>query len=166
MRECLIGIDAGGTMTKAALFDMEGRELACERRPNQMLFPAPGHTERDPERMWRATCESVQALIETTGIDPADVQAVSASGYGSGIYLVDKDGDPVRPGVVSTDSRSAAMIAEWEASGLAASVAARVQQRIWPGQSTALMAWFSRYEPRPSRGPPMSSIARISCAPS
>ncbi len=52
-----------------------------------------------------------------------------------------------RPGVVSTDSRSAAMIAEWEASGLAASVASRVQQRIWPGQSTALMAWFSRYEP-------------------
>lgn len=147
MRECLIGIDAGGTMTKAALFDMEGRELACERRPNQMLFPAPGHTERDPERMWRATCESVQALIETTGIDPADVQAVSASGYGSGIYLVDRDGNPSRPGVVSTDSRTASMIAEWEASGLAASVASRVQQRIWPGQSTALMAWFSRYEP-------------------
>ncbi|MBS7538610.1 FGGY-family carbohydrate kinase [Ancylobacter lacus] len=147
MRECLIGIDAGGTMTKAALFDMEGRELACERRPNQMLFPAPGHTERDPERMWRATCESVQALIETTGIDPGDIQAVSASGYGSGIYLVDAESNPVRPGVVSTDSRAAAIVAEWEASGLAASVAARTQQRLWPGQSTLLMAWFSRHEP-------------------
>ena len=106
MRERLIGIDAGGTMTKAALFDLDGRELACERRPNQMLFPAPGHTERDPDRMWRAACESVAAILETTGTSPDDVVAVSCSGYGSGIYLTDENGDPVRPGVVSTDSRA------------------------------------------------------------
>lgn len=147
MRERLIAIDAGGTMTKAALFDLNGRELACERRPNTMLFPHPGHTERDPDRMWRAAADSISDLLEKTGTPPGDVQAVSASGYGSGIYLVDKAGDPVRPGVVSTDSRTASMVAEWNESGVADSTAAQVQQRIWPGQSTALMAWFSRHEP-------------------
>lgn len=147
MRERLIGIDAGGTMTKAALFDLDGRELACERRPNQMLFPAPGHTERDPERMWRAACESVASVLEATGTSPDDVVAVSCSGYGSGIYLTDRNGDPVRPGVVSTDSRAAGLVAEWEANGRAGVIARRIQQRIWPGQAIALMAWFSAHEP-------------------
>lgn len=147
MRERLIGIDAGGTMTKAALFDLEGRELACERRPNQMLFPSPGHTERDPERMWRAACDAVSAVLATTGTAPEDVAAVSCSGYGSGIYLTDRDGNPVRPGVVSTDSRAAGMVAEWEGNGRAGVLARRIQQRIWPGQAIALMAWFSRHEP-------------------
>lgn len=147
MRERLIGIDAGGTMTKAALFDLDGRELACERRPNQMLFPAPGHTERDPERMWQAACESIASVLETTGTSPDDVLGVSCSGYGSGIYLTDRNGDPVRPGVVSTDSRAAEMVAEWEGNGRAGVTARRIQQRVWPGQAIALMAWFSRHEP-------------------
>jgi L-xylulokinase len=147
MRERLIGIDAGGTMTKAALFDLDGRELACERQPNQMLFPAPGHTERDPDRMWKAAAGAIAALLERTGTPPSDIAAVSASGYGSGIYLVDKKGDPVRPGVVSTDSRAAALIARWDAEGRLAPNMARIQQRIWPGQSIALMAWFDQHEP-------------------
>lgn len=147
MRERLIGIDAGGTMTKAALFDLDGRELACERRPNQMLFPAAGHTERDPERMWTAACESIASVLEVTGTSPDDVVGVSCSGYGSGIYLTDRNGDPVRPGVVSTDSRAAGLIAEWEGNGRAGVTARRIQQRMWPGQAIALMAWFTRHEP-------------------
>ncbi|MEH0070043.1 hypothetical protein V6L77_06515 [Pannonibacter sp. Pt2-lr] len=40
MRERLIGIDAGGTMTKAAMFDLDGNEIACRSSPNRMQFPA------------------------------------------------------------------------------------------------------------------------------
>jgi L-xylulokinase len=147
MAACLIGIDAGGTMTKASLFDVDGRELACERRPNQMLFPAPGHTERDPDRMWRAACDAVCQLLESTGTAPGDVVGVSVSGYGAGLYVVDRNGDPVRPGIVSTDSRATALVARWERDGVALPNGRRVQQRLWPGQSTALMAWLAAHEP-------------------
>lgn len=147
MRERLIGIDAGGTMTKAALFDLEGRELGCERRANVMTFPAPGQTERDPDAMWNAACAAIRDLLTSTGTAPDDVAAVSASGYGSGLYVVDRHGDPVRPGIGSTDTRSLSLIAEWQSQGLADACAARLNQRLWPGQSLALLGWLTRHEP-------------------
>ncbi|WP_377291161.1 FGGY-family carbohydrate kinase [Rhizobium sp. SG2393] len=147
MRERLVGVDAGGTMTKVVLFDLEGNELACERRPNVMLLPQDGWTERDADGMWRATCESVRALLEKTGTDPADIIAVTPSGYGGGIYLVDRDGVPVRNALVSTDTRSIPLIDAWRRSGVAAEVQSHIQQQIWPGQSLAIMAWFQKNQP-------------------
>jgi L-xylulokinase len=147
MPDRLIGIDAGGTMTKAALFDATGRELACERRPNKMLFPAAGHTERDAEAMWGAVCGAIQALLDSTGVAPGDIAGVSVSGYGSGLYVIDRHGNSIRPGIVSTDSRAIGLVAAWDKNGLTASQGPLVQQRFWPGQSTALMAWLAENEP-------------------
>lgn len=147
MRDRIVGVDAGGTMTKAALFDAAGRELACERRPNVMLFPKPGHTERDPEAMWRATADAIAALLEKTGTPAGDIAAVCPSGYGSGLYVVDRDGHAVRPGIVSTDMRGESTIAAWQAKGLIHENERRIQQRFWPGQSLVLMAWLSEHEP-------------------
>ncbi|GAB5468309.1 MAG: FGGY-family carbohydrate kinase [Rhodospirillales bacterium] len=147
MAERLIGIDAGGTMTKAAIFDAKGHELACERRPNQMLFPAPGHTERDPDHMWRAACEAIAVALEVSGTAPGDVAAISLSGYGAGLYVVDAEGDPVRPGIVSTDTRANALVAAWEADGRARRNGLLVQQRLWSGQPPALLAWLCAHEP-------------------
>ncbi|RGP35303.1 FGGY-family carbohydrate kinase [Pseudotabrizicola alkalilacus] len=147
MGNCVIGIDAGGTMTKAALFDFSGQELACARRKNVMRFPHPGWTERDPDAMWLAASEAMQEVLALSGRAAGDVAAVSVAGYGSGLYLLDRDGNPVRPGIVSTDTRAAALVAEWQAAGLADQIEPMIQQRVWPGQSLALLAWLQRHEP-------------------
>lgn len=147
MRERLIGIDAGGTMTKVVLFDVQGNELASEKRPNVMLLPHDGWTERDPEAMWSATCECIRLLLEKTDTSPEDIAAVTPSGYGGGVYLVDRDGMPVRNGLVSTDTRSISLIERWKASGRAAAVSRHIQQQIWPGQTLAILAWMQENEP-------------------
>ena len=147
MADCVIGIDAGGTMTKAALFDLSGRELACARRKNVMAFPRPGWTERDPDQMWNAAAASVREVLSVSGKSAGDVAAVSVAGYGSGLYVLDRAGNPVRPGIVSTDSRAASLVGEWAAAGLTAQVEPLIQQRVWPGQSLALLGWLLRHEP-------------------
>ena len=147
MAGCVIGIDAGGTMTKAALFDLNGRELACARSRNVTTFPHPGWTERDADGMWRAAAEAIRTVLAQSGTNPGDVLAISVSGYGSGLYLLDRAGNPVRPGIVSTDGRSAGLLAEWTADGRAATVAPMINQIVWPGQSLALMGWLQRHEP-------------------
>ncbi|MBZ9655261.1 FGGY-family carbohydrate kinase [Phyllobacterium lublinensis] len=147
MRERLIGIDAGGTMTKVALFDPLGNELGCERRPNRMLFPKANWTERDADAMWHATCEAIRNLMEKTNTAPEQIVAITPSGFGAGVFVVDRSGNPVRNGIVSTDSRSSAIIGEWAESGLISDLPSQIQQQIWPGQTLALLSWFSRFEP-------------------
>ena len=147
MKERLIGIDAGGTMTKVAVFDRQGRELGCENRPNKMLFPGPGRTERDPDAMWQATCEAIRLVLERIGTRPEDVAVVTPSGFGAGIFLVDAAGAVVRPGFVSTDSRSLSVIEDWRAKGLKAKVEPLIQAEIWPGQTLAILGWLDRFEP-------------------
>ncbi|WP_181701675.1 FGGY-family carbohydrate kinase [Chthonobacter albigriseus] len=147
MKDCVIGIDAGGTMTKAALFDLAGRELACARRPNEMLFPGPGFTERDPDRMWKAAAEAVREVLEVSGAAPGRVAGVSVAGYGSGLYLIDADRNPVRNGIVSTDSRAASLVDEWRHSGVHDQAAQAIQQRLFNGHSGVLLGWLHRFEP-------------------
>jgi L-xylulokinase len=147
MGDCVIGVDAGGTMTKAALFDLKGQEKACARSRNVTTFPHAGWTERDPDGMWRAAAEAIRSVLEESGTDPGDVAAISVSGFGSGLFLIDADGAPTRPGIVSTDGRTGPLLAEWAEDGRAAEIAPLIQQAPWPGMSLTLMAWLSRHEP-------------------
>ncbi|MDO9414537.1 FGGY-family carbohydrate kinase [Pararhizobium sp.] len=147
MRKRLIGIDAGGTMTKVVLFDLSGNEVGSERRANVMLLPHEGWTERDADSMWRAACECIRILLEKTQTDPSDILAVTPSGYGGGVYLIDKDGVPVRNALVSTDTRTIPLIARWTASGRAAAVSKHIEQQIWPGQTLPILAWMQENEP-------------------
>lgn len=147
MTEYYLGIDAGGTMTKVALIDTDGNEQGVELAPNHMLLPHPGWTERDGEAMWQAACSSIRALLARSGVSPGQILAVAPTGYGGGGYFVDGEGNPTRNGIVSTDTRIAPLIDEWNRSGIAAQIRAAIGQQNWGGQTLGLMAWIDRNEP-------------------
>ncbi len=147
MSRYLLGVDAGSTMTKVVLFDLEGHEIGVARRRNPILFPAPGRTERDPRAMWRDVGDAVRELLDAQDVAAADIAAVSVSGYGAGLYLVDRNGEAVRPGIMSTDSRATDVLAHWERDGLGRRNSLLVQQRFWAGQPAGLLSWLARHEP-------------------
>ncbi len=143
-----LGIDTGGTMAKAAVFDLEGREIANDRRSNQVRFAKPGHTEIDAEDLWSAVCGAVRGVIESSHIDPTHIAGVSTTGHGNGLYAVDADGRPVTAGIISTDSRAVETIADWTNRGLQSAAEASILQRFWSGQTLPLLGWFKRNDPR------------------
>ncbi|WP_417254925.1 FGGY-family carbohydrate kinase [Celeribacter sp.] len=147
MGQYIVGIDAGGTMTKAGLFDLDGAEIACAHSRNVMEAPHPGWTERDPEVMWQAATVAVRKVIESSGVSPSDIKAVSVAGYGGGLYLMDREGHSVRHGIMSTDARTVDLITEWQSNGIAGQIEALIGQHLWPGQTFALLAWLDRNEP-------------------
>ena len=59
-----LGLDNGGTTTKAALYDVGGKEICVSGMGTRMLKPRPGFTERDMEEMWQANCSVIRAVIE------------------------------------------------------------------------------------------------------
>jgi len=143
----LLGIDDGGTLAKAALFSVDGRELAVASNKADTLSPNPGWCEFDMHRLWEATAASVRRVIADSKIDPREILAVACTGHGNGIYLVDAEGTPVRNAIYSADSRASEYIAKWAAAGLDKAVRPKTMQALWPGQPNALLAWLRDNEP-------------------
>ena len=142
-----IGLDNGGTLTKAALYTSSGEEVAVCSAATEIAVPHPGYAERDMERMWRTNCDVLRGLLVRAGVDPADVRAVACCGHGKGLYLWGRDGKPVRAGIVSMDNRAAEYARRWEEDGTAAKAFAFSCQRVLACQPVALLAWLRDNEP-------------------
>ncbi|MEG2709103.1 MAG: FGGY family carbohydrate kinase, partial [Vagococcus sp.] len=109
----ILGIDNGGTNTKAAIYDMSGKELAVSSRGTKMLTPRPFFTERSIPELIEATIEVIKNAINKSGVDPEAIVGVSCTGHGNGLYLMGEEFTPVRNGIISTDSRAIDYIDKW-----------------------------------------------------
>jgi L-xylulokinase len=147
MAKYLLGIDNGGTMAKAALFTPDGREVAVASHKSEMLDVKPGWAEFDMNQVWANTTGSIKEVLETSGIDPAEVVAVACSGHGNGLYLVDENFQPVYNAIYSSDGRAREYIDQWSADGTAERMRPKTMQAIWPAQPNALLRWFMDNDP-------------------
>ena len=142
-----IGLDNGGTATKAALFDRNGTEIGKAVVATASITPKPGFVERDMEEMWDANCAVISRVLEETGVDPKDVAGLGIAGHGKGLYLWGKDGKPARRGIISTDNRAWAYPKKWAEDGTEAKVFERTAQHILACQPVSLLAWLRDNEP-------------------
>lgn len=142
-----LGLDNGGTTTKASVFDCYGRELATASVSTQVYSPFPGHMERDMEQMWQANCDVIRRVVAQAEISSSQIAAIAVSGHGKGLYLWAKDGSPVRNGILSTDSRGAELAQRWINSGVQEELRPLTLQGILACQPTVLLRWLQEHEP-------------------
>jgi L-xylulokinase len=143
----LLGIDAGLTVTKSVVFDEDGRQLGSAARRVRSSSPAPYRVERDQDELWQAVAETVREVLATTQIDPAGIAAIGVTAHGDGIYLVDEDGRPVAPGILSLDTRARGVVSRWDVDGTADAALERSGQRPFASTPAALLAWFTENDP-------------------
>ncbi len=142
-----IGLDNGGTATKAALFDSCGREIGKSLVSTAAITPAPGFVERDMEEMWQANCSVLRDVMEKTGVSAEAVAGVGICGHGKGLYLWGKDDRPLRNGIISTDNRAYRYPQRWAEDGTEEKAFARSCQHIMACQPVSLLAWLRDNEP-------------------
>ncbi len=147
MGQYLIGLDNGGTNTKAVIFDLEGNTVATASQQTELLALGGGRTERDMEKLWEVNCEVVRLSIEKAGIDADDILGISFSGHGKGLYLWGKDGKPAYNGIVSTDTRAYVYPQKWQDDGTAERIFEKTCQNILPMQPVSLLNWLKDNEP-------------------
>ncbi len=143
----LVGIDNGGTFSKAAIFDENGNQVAVASRPTVTITPKPGYTERDMDELWRVNAEAVKSAIEESGIDPKEIVGVSFSGHGKGLYMVGHDGKPSYNGILSTDARAWKEVEDWYQNGTNKLVYEKTFQQILACQPVSLLAWLKKHQP-------------------
>ncbi|MEP9390152.1 FGGY-family carbohydrate kinase [Mesorhizobium sp. KR9-304] len=141
----LLGLDAGNTVIKAVLFDLDGRQIASHGIDGASHKPAPGMVERSVAELWDNARVAIAGCLAAANANPSDIAAVGTAGHGNGLYLLDRDGAPLI-GIQSLDTRGAALAAELDAAA-GADMHAIGLQRPWPSQTPVLLAWLKRHRP-------------------
>lgn len=145
MCKYLMGIDRGTTNIKAAVYDLDGKEIKVSSRPcEKVKSPVRGYAEQDMEQMWRDVSEAVRMLWDDE-ITPDQIAAVGLGGQGGGMFLIDESGEPVRKGIVSLDTRVAEAARVWRREG-----SHRHFLELWndgnPTVPAALLYWMKEFE--------------------
>jgi L-xylulokinase len=146
-RPMLLGVDAGGTVVKAALFALDGRQLAVVSVPAKTSAPLPRHIERDMDVFWDQCAGAIRGCLAQADARADAVVAVGVAGHNDGLYLIDAAHRPVRPAIMAADSRAHAIVEEWSASGLARDLLASTGMTPGAGSPAALLTWLRRHEP-------------------
>lgn len=147
MSKYLLGIDIGSTVSKAALFDLQGNEIAVASSKGETLYPYPGWTERDMDSLWSSTAAAIRGVLAKSGIKPEEIAGIGSTGHGNGVYMLDKQGKPLRNGILSMDSRAADVVTKWQQTDLFENVFPYTIQVFWPAQPNALLVWLKKNEP-------------------
>lgn len=142
-----LGLDNGGTTTKAALFSEDGKEVAVSRVDTAMITPKADFIERDMEEMWQANCTVTKDVIAKAKIAADDIAGVGICGHGKGLYLWGKDDKPVRNGIISTDNRAYMYAEKWKTDGTEARAFDISLQHVMACQPVPLLAWLRDNEP-------------------
>ena len=93
----LMAIDAGTGSVRAVLFDTEGNQVGCVQREWTHLEDPrfPGSMDFDWVKNWELASFCVRNALKETGVDAADVAAVSTTCMREGIVLYDAEGKEI-----------------------------------------------------------------------
>ncbi len=138
----LLGLDAGTSVVKAVAFSADGDVLRVAGRPMRTVVPSPGRNEQDLEAVIAACGEVIR---EVSAGEPVELLGITAQG--DGLWLLDANGQAVRPPILWSDARAAAIVSDWIASGVAAEAFRRSGNMPFPGSPAALLAFLQREEP-------------------
>ena len=90
----LIGVDFGGSSSKATLLGEDGRVYATASREYPTYYPQNGWAEQDIDDSYDAMVANIRSLLSQSGIHPRDVAALALDAATHTAVLVGEDGRP------------------------------------------------------------------------
>lgn len=109
-RKLIVSIDSSTTAVKAIAWNIHGQAVAEGRATYPMIEPEPGWYEQDAEEWWAGTCRALQTCLSQ--IDVSQVEALGITHQRETFVPVDKEGRPIRNGILWLDERSREQV-EW-----------------------------------------------------
>lgn len=108
MERFLLGVDVGTNETKGCLVRSDGQFVCSAKREHQLIMPAPGFAEHDPDGQWWADFVSIVAeLKHKARIRAEQIAAIGVSTIMAAVTFLDEDDRPLRNSILyGIDTRS------------------------------------------------------------
>ena len=143
----LIGIDAGTSVIKSVAFTTAGEQIAIAAVSNVYETLADGGVEQDMARTWRDTATTLKQLSEKIPNLASRLIAISVTGQGDGMWLIDKAGEPVAPAWLWLDARAAPIAEEFIRHSDYPAHYRRTGTGVNACQMSIHLAWMARHRP-------------------
>jgi sugar (pentulose or hexulose) kinase len=101
----LVAIDVGTSGARASAYTADGTELAEVRRSYPTVLPGEGRAEQDARRWPTAALSALTSLAK--GLN-TEIAAIGLTGQCPSVVPLDKNGQPLRPGLIYRDNRATA----------------------------------------------------------
>jgi erythritol kinase (D-erythritol 1-phosphate-forming) len=143
----LIGIDAGTSVIKSVAFSTDSEQLATAAIANTYVTLPDGGAEQDMARTWGDTAATLRQLSEQIPNLAKRVIAISVTGQGDGMWLIDGKGEPVAPAWLWLDARAAEIVQEFTSSAYYDDHYQRTGTGVNVCQMSVQLAWMQRHRP-------------------
>lgn len=149
MHKAILGLDVGTSSVKAALFGLDGAELAfAVSAPYQLLTPLPGWVELDPETLWEALVKTIRAVLDRASERGTfQVMALAMAVQSGSLVPARENGEPVSTIITWMDGRSRDLVERWRAEGIDTRVRPVNGWPLYPGQCLPTIAWLKQNDP-------------------
>ena len=106
MGKLILGIDIGTTSMKAAVYDLEGKQLAASVVEYGLLTPKMNFVEAEPGIYMDAILKCMDDIRARADVDTRNVMTVGFSVQGETFLMLDEEAKPLRNAIVWMDNRA------------------------------------------------------------
>ena len=147
-KQYLIGLDVGTSGAKCIITDDEGVVVASSTQEYPLYTPKPGWAEQAPQDWWDAVVRGMKAILEKSGVNPADIAGVSYSGQMHGLVALDENNEVIRPAILWCDQRTQAQC-DWitEKAGGLEGLLTYTNNQMLTGYTGGKILWLRDEEP-------------------
>ena len=135
-----LGLDLGLTVIKGVVYNEEGNRVYRSAAKPIVLNPKEGFFERDCSDLWKSVREVLSDI--TKHVDPKEIKGLSLSGYGDGLYLLDKNKELLDNGILSYDRRANDIVEQYNRDGINDKALNIVGQKLFSAMPPCLLKWY------------------------
>jgi sugar (pentulose or hexulose) kinase len=144
---CLIGVDAGTSVVKAVAFDQLGNEVCVHETPMPLRQPEPLWIEQDMAQLWETVKVCLRSIAAQLQTSKREIQGIGVTSTGDGTWIMDREGKPVRGGILWCDGRAGKIVERLHAQGIAHRAFDICGTSVFTGSQAAQLLWLRENEP-------------------
>ncbi len=141
-----LGIDCGGTFIKAGIYDDKGQEYVTFRKGLNVISNQPGWAERSLSELWENCAIVIRGALRESQIPPELIKGVGISAQGKGVFLLDKQYQPLGNGILSSDQRALQIVKDWQQAQIPQELYPVTRQTLWTGHPVSILRWIKQHE--------------------
>jgi xylulokinase/erythritol kinase len=145
MKEAILTLDSGTTVTKAAAFTIEGELIATASTDNTALRRVGDFVEQD---LLDTSDSAFFVLAEVVRrIEGRKPGVLVITGQGDGVWPVDCDGEPLGKALTWLDARSASLLADLRRAGIDEAVREMTLSIPTTASASVQLLWMAKNDP-------------------